>query len=55
MITCSSRKIVFRLHCVLPDNSKPCAAIIATGYMPGVLRKVTFSLGAFSPPRVPTS
>ena len=40
---------------VLHATSKPCVAIIAIGSMPGVLRKVTLSLGAFSPPRVQTS
>ena len=32
-----------------------CVAIIAAWFMPGVLRKATLSLGAFSLPRVQTS
>ena len=40
---------------VLHAISKPCVGIIAAGFMPGVLRKATLSLGAFSPLRVQTS
>ena len=50
-----SRRTVSGLLRVLHATSKPCVAIIVAGFMPGVLRKVTLSLGAFSPPRVQTS
>ena len=52
---CYSRRTVFGLLCVLHAISKPCVAITAAGFMLGVLRKVTLSLGAFSLPRVQTS
>ena len=55
MMLCYSRRTVSGLLCVLHATSKPCVAIIAIGFMPCVLRKVTLSLGAFSPPRVHTS
>ena len=50
-----SRRIVSGLLRVLHAINKPCVTIIAAGFMPGVLRKATLSLGAFSPPRVQTS
>ena len=52
---CYSRRTVSGLLRVLHAISKPCIAITATGFMLGVLRKATLSLGAFSPPRVQTS
>ena len=55
MMPCSLGKIVFELLCEPLAASKPCAATIAVGVTPSVLRKVTLSLGAFSPPRVQTS
>ena len=44
-----------RLLRVLHAISKLCVATTTVGFMPGVLRKATLSLGAFSPPRVQTS
>src|SRR5215216_1195329 len=55
MMLCFSRITVSGPLHVLHAISKPCVAIIAAGFMPGVLRKVTLSLGAFSPLRVHTS
>ena len=52
---CYSRRTVSGLLRVLHATNKPCIAIIATGFTPDVLRKVTLSLGAFSPPKIQTS
>ena len=43
MTRCYSRRTISGLLCVLHAISKPCVAITAAGFVPGVSRKVTLS------------